>query len=406
MNKKEKNTKKVNKNKIMLTIVCIFVAIVLIIGVVLGVAFGVKNAKAALYYSGAYLTKEEASFFASYYKSILIGELRDEGVAVFDTESFWKKSYDGKITYGELLEKNTEQYLRQIVASSYLYDNLSSLSSLDKEKIETAVFQKFDFLAGKDKDVFNSMSEQYGFSYSDYEGIVEKLYKDKYIYSAVCGVNGENLRNYPEQCEKYFENYSHVKLLFIRTEDTFLLDENGNRVRDENNMDKLVELSEYDKAERQKTIGEIRAAIKAFEEDSSEKQMSPAMFNSYLATIDEGDPQKRNTGYYFSKYSAYSAEYSEALSEVVSKSLDMPQNSYSEVAFDKGVCFIYKYERVSGAYTDTSDGSCFEDFYKLAAEDFYYELMAEYMPKVETRDKFYELDLIKLPYTADFVPSI
>ena len=35
---------------------------------------------------------------------------------------------------------------------------------------------------------------------------------------------------YPDECDRYLNEYSRVKLLFIRTKDTYAIDENGNRI--------------------------------------------------------------------------------------------------------------------------------------------------------------------------------
>jgi hypothetical protein len=97
---------------------------------------------------------------------------------------------------------------------------------------------------------FNEIYAEHGFDFDDFKDAAELLYKEKAVKARIYGENGENMQSFPESCDEYFENYSHVKLLFIRTEDKFELDSKGNRVVDENGEDILVTIEDDDEFDK------------------------------------------------------------------------------------------------------------------------------------------------------------
>ena len=151
-------------------------------------------------------------------------------------------------------------------------------------------------------------------------------------------------------------------------------------------------------------IATVRASISAYNEDSDAPQMSPNYFNTLLYQYDEGDATKHNSGYYFSPYSSYSNEFASEYYEIVKKAIEMDKNSYAELDYDGGVCFIYKYVNEAGAYSDTSEGGFFEDFYYLVASSHFSEAVEEITPQVKVSDKYGSIDLFALKYNYDLIP--
>ncbi|MBO5878922.1 MAG: hypothetical protein J6Q68_00005, partial [Clostridia bacterium] len=405
----KKVKKELNKNKLVLTIVCIFVAIVLLMGIILGTAFGIKSVRSVVSYKGVALNSGEANYLASYYKYEYVCLLQDNKIPVYDDAEFWaEQSGDGEKTYGELLSEFVEYSITEFVVFNYIFDSSSSLSSEDKECINDATRAILDHKAGLDKDVFDSAAQKFGYDFSDFKSIVKKMYKYEIVRNSVLNANADSIQtlssSWEDFVEEYYENYSHVKLLFVRTEETFMLDDEGNRVRDENNVDMFVPLSDNQKAERQKMIAEIRAAISAFEQNTTDVQMSPAMFNSYLSESVDGDPSMNSDGYYFYEESKYTNEFAKEFGDIVEKSMEMKENSYAEVAFDGGVCFIYKYKRTDEAYTAAGEGGCFSDFILLAARALVASIVDDAMSEIKIKDSFYEIDFINLAQNYEFVP--
>jgi hypothetical protein len=250
---------------------------------------------------------------------------------------------------------------------------------------------------------FNELAKPHGFDYKSFCRAAVMLYKAQYLRSVLYGLNGENLKNFRDECEEYYSRYSHVKLLFIRTEDKFLLDDEGNRVRDEDNRDITVPLTDAERARRLENIATIRTMIANYNE-GKDPSMSPAMFDNYLKTVDEGDESMRNTGYYFCENAEYTKEFASKYSDIVLTAQSMEIGSYNEVATDFGVCFIYRYENTEGAYVDESPDGCFSDFYSDAADILFYELIEELVGEVTIKERMKNLKVCELPYNNLLVP--
>ena len=133
MKKKKNNNYKVqfnkaepksNRNVLIISFISVFVAIAVIIGVIFGAIAISKNSKAAFKYEGVTMSEELASFFVSYYKYEYLAMLKRSGVtAAEDTSAFWSTKCNSVNTYGEFLEYNTREYIKQIIVANYLFDN-------------------------------------------------------------------------------------------------------------------------------------------------------------------------------------------------------------------------------------------------------------------------------------------
>lgn len=397
---------KKRKNVFLITFICIFLALVLIFGAILGIMSAVRNSKAAVKYEGLTMSEETASFFVTYYKYRYMSILSSAGVVgVEDTRGFWNKIHEDEgVSYGELLQKSTEQYIRQIMVANYLYDNYARLTSDDRDIINTARGELLIYKADGNKDLFNSEVSKYGFDYSSLKDAITMLYKANVAKNIIYGADGSNLKNFPELANEYLTEYTHVKLLFIRTETTFVLDENGDRIIGDDGNDETRLLTEAEKTERQELISDIRGYIDA-RESGGDIQMGEEMFNYYLEKHDEGDKDMHADGYYFHKNSAFTSEFSEVFKNIVDKSYSMEIGSYDEVNVDFGVCFIYKYEPTANVYASTLAEVCFSDFYSDAAAVIFEKTLTELSTDVVLTEKFSKIDIIGLPYNYDYLPS-
>ena len=309
MSNSKDNAKKMSKNRLMLIILCIFVALVLIFGIVLVTIFAINSRRSYFSFGGVRIEEGEASFFSAYYKDRFLTDNAKNGAK--DTPEFWASKYDENATYGELLRSECERFIKEIAVKNYLFDRFCEFDVIDEVNVKKTVKEILEFKAEGSEEKFNEKFGECGFDFDDFESAAELLYKAEAVGERIYGVGGANMKNFPSECDKFFESYSHVKLLFIRTEDRFLLDSNGNRVPDENGDDTLVPLTEDEKAARQTLISEIRSAIKAFEDKTSDLRMTPEYFNLLLSNHGEGDPNMTSSGYYFSPISEYTLNFAE-----------------------------------------------------------------------------------------------
>ncbi len=403
-NEKAKKSKISKKSRILITFICIFLSIAVVLGAVFAIILGSKKKNAVVYYEGVTMNEGVASFFASYYKSKFLSALNNSGTPAYDTEEFWASTYQGDVTYGEYFEFYVKEYIADVIAANYLFNKYSSLKSSDRQAINNTIDEVLTYKAEDSKDVFNKETEGYGFDFADFKEATKMMYKSQKVRSVVFGENGEKLGAFPEECDQYFSNYSHVKLLFIRTEDKFLLDADGNRVPDELGNDSLVPLSDAEKAEKQRVIAEIRAAITAFNE-GGDLQMSPTLFDNYLEKHGNGDATMNSSGYYFYTQAEYTEEFYTAFPKIVETSMSMDKDSYAEVAVAFGVCFIYKYENADREYASSSASACFSDFYSDAADFLFAKSVEEIVTNVVFNDsKYSEIEFEKIAANSIFVP--
>lgn len=402
MKPKGKIKKSLDKKRLLIVLVSVFVGAVVLFGAVFGIIAAVRNARAAMKYRSTYLSAGVASYLASTYKTDFIKGL---GIEVTDTPDFWNSEYKDGISYADTLRQETERYIRNVVAGSYLFDRYATLTSYERAAIKNAAEERLDYLYNGDKNKFNSDTSMMGFDYSDFLDATEMLYKYGRARNAIYGDNGEVLTAaaYYRECDKYYKQYSHVKLLFIRTESEFVTDENGNRVT-ENGKDKTEPLNSFEKAERLGDIADIAAAIDALKSGEN-MQMTPLLFDTYLEKYSY-DIEFDRGGYYFAPDSEYTSLFInnpdgiDDYKEIALTALSMEEGEYEKVQYGDGICYIYKYEREAGAYAFGRYSDFFSDFYSLAADYLYFENLNAISEEVEIRDKFRAIDPVNLPYNT------
>ena len=408
MNKKSKKkvkTENVGRNTLVIFI-AVFLMLALVLGGTLGIITSVKNAKSVVSYEGITMNKQVASFFISRFKVEYISALRSSGVNASDTEAFWASRDDTGATYGSKFTTLAVQYLKEIVATAYLFDRYSGLKKEDKEIIRNTCRDVLEYQAAGNEDTFNGMAAAYGFDYDSFCDAVELLYKSSSSFSAIYGADGTGIYGDNASCEKYLAEYSHVQLIFVRTEQKLVKDDEGKSV--------AVDLTDAEKAEKQALIDTLTKAINAIS-TGADGQMTPAMFEIYLdGKYNDGDTSMNPTGYYLHEDAETTREFSEAFPEVVKAALEMKNGEFRKVSTTlvdddnligmAGVCFIYKYAPASGAYKTPSLETWFSDFYSDASEHIFVESVASLISDAETTERLAEIDILAVPKNTALVP--
>ena len=394
--------------------VAILVGAVLIFGIALGVIAAVRRATALVYYNGIALDEGVTNYLASTYKSKYLAylgsrtDLEELGVFPADSEDFWSEEVpdgSGKL-WADLLYENTVSYIKSLAVKAYLFDRASGLTSEDRENINSLTEQVLSYRAGGSRDEFNKKSADMGFDYSDFCTAQELIYKANRAGTATYGESGEVLSSdaYLSICNEYYNSaYSHVKILFIRTEDEFVVDEDGNRIEGDGG-DELRELTEKERAERQADIASIRAAIESLKNNGDE-QMSPEYFDTFLSKYGY-ITEYFTTGMYFSEKSSFTEEFGDesgGLAPIVYTALTMEVGEYSEVEWESGICFVYRYENSEFGFLSSSVEAFFTDFYADAAEYVFTKSVSELVQDVELGEGFDEIDLVALKYNWELV---
>ncbi len=378
-----------------------FVCAALIFGVVFGIIIAVDNASAIASYGGVNIDEETAKYLSSYHKYTYIAYLRSQKVEAYDDPEFWYSSNADGITYGRLLTEGARAFISDVLVSNYYFDKYSSLDSSAKAAIEAAV-EAVEGRFYSDGAALNEALAKRGLTRRGLERAAEMIYKTAYAQTMIYGDSGAKLMNadYFYECERYLAEYSRVKLLFIRTENTFELDENGKRLQDSGGY-KMRELSVTEKSERAALMEKIDAEIAGYK-SGADIQITEELFEGYIKKQGEGDPELDDEGYYFSKASAYTAAFASDVSEdIVRTALDIRIGDYAKVETEFAVCYLYRCEPATGAYLDTSETGFFADFYSDAADFLFVDTLDKIRGDVVFNDKLSDADIIGVGYDSD-----
>ena len=301
-----------------------------------------------------------------------------------------------------LFNESFEGYIRALVSSANVFLTYSSYTKADEASVVATTSDILKYYADNSEKEFNRVAEKYGFDYDDFCAAAELLYQSGKAKTVIYGDSGETLAYSAEECEKYFETYSHVSLLFIRTEEVFETDDEGNLVYGDDGDVLTREMTEEEKAERMAMIDKLTAAIES-KKTGGDYQITPQMFELYLEKSD-GDADMHDKGYYFNENASATQEFATEFPEIVSTALEMELYDYAKVDCSIGVCFIYKYDLTDGAYTD-SENVFFSDFYADAANYLYEDILGTFSPEIRVKDKFYETDYSAIPILSEYTIS-
>ena len=395
----------IDKKRALIIFVCIFLGAVILAGSITGIAIAIRNAGYLISDGGVGINEGVANYLVSYYKTSYMKFRSESGVmSVEDTTEFWSSviynDLNGqKYTYGDDLKNYITLSIRSLVASNKLFNTYSKLTAEDRQKINDGIAEILEYRAHGSIAQFNENTAIYGYDYKDFRDATELLYKAGVVETRICGVDGAGLKastdkDVTDYLSLYYARYSHVNLIFVRTEDTFELDAEGNRVRDENNNDKLRPLTDSEKAERQRRIEALDACLAGI----NSGEVAPERFFELMADYDEGDTTTHNTGYYFYSGSAYTKEFSEVFEDVVENAEFIYEGECAKVKVDFGVCYIYKYAAAENGYKNADEHGFFEDFYKLAAAEFFSDLVEERRELVKVKPKWDTVDVLSIPY--------
>ncbi len=407
--------KTVNTRKIIPIVICVILALILLLGIVLGTVSIVKEALAVVSYSGITMDGGVASYLKATYKVKFIEKLKRQlqgkDVNVTDTNYFWSLVADGyqDTTYGDLLERDVEKYVRSVAVGAYLFDRYSSLDAEAREWISTSTDAVLLREAQGSREKFNELASPMGFDWDDFEHATELIYKAEHAMGVIYGEGGSVLSyaGSESECNRYFSNYKRIRILYIRTQDKFVIDEEtGNRVT-ENGKDKTVALTDAEKAERRADIADIKASINAIAENTN-GQMSEEYFNSFYLNKDgsykyNDDPDRAASGYYFAPDSAYTASFAEYYPEAVNYALEMQPGDfdvapkYGEDGTLEAVLVLYCCENERAAYANSAYAEFFTDFYSDAAVYLFAQQLDKLTKEVNVKDGYRETKAYEIP---------
>ena len=395
------------RSRVVIIFVSVFLAALIIFGATLGIIAAVKHAGAVYTYNGTVMEKSVAAFFTSRFKVDYFAALRNEGIEPIDSEEFWESEYKDGVSYRDSFKSLLGNHLKEILVANYIFDNCSSLTSEDKEKIEKTVSEVVEYKADGSVDRFNEMAAEYGFDYNSFKEAVTMYYKASNAFIAMFGEDGTNILSDSTVCGSYLNEYTHVSLVIVRESTKLNASENGDNVF----------LSDEEKAKRAEYINSIHTALEAYKNDTDEK-MTTTAFENLLDDEENSATTWREIGYYFNENAEKTAEFAELFPDVVKKAYEMEMYSFAEVEMsliidmedggeyeEKIHVFMYKYPPTDGAYADEDASNYwFSDFSSDAAVYIYMKYLNEYRDGVENGGYYDKFDGEGIPVNIELVP--
>ncbi len=380
-------------------LIIIFLSAMALLGTVLGAISIAHNTKTYASYSGTIADRATYSYLLSYYKFNHMRALA--GVAgAEDSEEFWssKDAESGK-TQGELLAEGAKDYVRRVLISASLFDAAATAAQKKeaREAAKTATEEILTYRADGDEKAFDEMAAEFGYTYADLESIALLLYKAENAQRLYYGLSGETAATRLTECNLYLkENYSAVRLLFIRTETTFSIteDESGNKKieTDENGKAITRPLLPAEIEKREAAMQMLDAEI---ESDSFRKAILDGIMKEHYAAYPEGT----NTLYYFAEGTAYTESFKASVGEqIVAAARSLAIGKCQKVAYEGGYCYVYKSETAENAFLEESYESFFSDFYENVSIHLFSEDVAVFSDDVVFKDRAAEISVLSVPY--------
>ena len=375
-----------DKNKRLIIIfTAAFLGVVLLFGIIAATIGIVRNSRAYLSYRGEVIDGGVANYLVMMAKYDYLRTLISSGVEAYDDASFWQSENDEGITYAQALKEKCDSYVKRVLVGAYYFDNNAKLTKNDKTLIEESVASILNNF--QDRSEFDEVAKEYGFNLRDVKKSAELIYKYTIARSVIFGYDGEALKSgaFDDLLDEFYDGYTYVKLLFIRTEDKYVKDDAGK-------ID-LVELDEVERGLVQDKIDRIRYLISG----EGDEIISEETINYYISEF-SADEMNRTSGYYLSPTSQHTLNLYEAYPEVVMAALSAKEGSYTEIKTNYGVCFVYKAKLPVRGYIYPSNDVFFGDFYSQAASYIYYNELTEYSEDVKVKDAYLALDVVNAPY--------
>ncbi|GEM_PF-3208551 len=380
------------KNKVLWIAMALVLSLSVIFVSVFGIVYSSRKKNAFAIYGSA--TIGEAVYrYITYEMQTNIVNLYTQNVGVpFDSLSELSEYEDesGK-TYEEIYRDLIDARIRSLAVCAHLFDSYDY--TVDDDAIESALntFLTYKTEDGKEKTL-NAALADYGLSYDDLKTVATLLYKEQNIEKELYGENGEKLKNNQDTVSLLSSfvtaKYHGVKLLYIRTEDRFLVEEDGTV----DTSSDPVALTTSEIVDRQADIQTLDAAITG-------GTVTADALNTLIAKY-KNDGNVADA-YYYHPQADFTLEQYEGLPEVVTAALDVLPGETRKVSYDGGYCYVYGLSVPEDAYLTATNSACFSDFYALCADYLFTNAVEGLAPDVTFTEKCRDFDVFSLPYDSD-----
>ena len=365
-NKTRTGGKRKKTGKILITAVSILIVLLLIVGALL-VAF---SPKAVMEYGGVKVDAKMYSYWLSYFKKEIMAEYKINGSR--DTEDFWESEFKDGVSYGEYFGQMADERIKAKIVAANMYDSFGQdLPDYAVEDINTYLAELIDFVGEGSKKTLEDIAAEYGTDYEAIKRVAVCDYKAELLFNLTYGADGSYITD-EEKDAYYKDNFSRVKVIFIRT-------------KDEN-------LSQSELDEKNKMIEQLDLI--------SDESVNEARFDSLMGVYsDDNASAYYKNGFYLSHLSDYPVE------EVTAAALSMETGELKKIESDYGVHYILKLELDEKAYENEDNSDWFNSFNYDASLEIFDKAVKDKTGEVKVNEKEKcKVSFAKIKYNYEIKP--
>ena len=344
--------------------------------------------KVILSHKGDRMREGVFRFLYSYYRYRIPASDYYKAQGVKDTAAFWDRLRSNGETEGEYYGNIALRLIEETFAAAALYDSCATMTASQRTAIKEAeeAVLLYSYKGGGSKKSFNEKAAPMGFDWQDFCDGTLLLWKAEQARTALYGASGTGIGE--EEADRYLrENYYALKLIFVRTENTFVTDASGVPVVDDNGRYETRPLTEKERQEAETHLAAVRsglagglsdeAAFDALYLEHSDKTAGKGISETHYLTRTDADAT-----------SAYTAAFAADFPALVEAAGEMTEPLVTREVFVKGLgyFFLLPVGVTDGAYGDKTFSECFsEDFYDHASAALFTKRLSEEVGKIRIR---------------------
>ena len=319
-------------------------------------------------------------FLYATYKAQYLSKYSDAS----DTAAFWSARYSDGTTNAEHFDSLIRDNIRMYLVAVKLFDDTNlklsgaTLASID-EYIESTVTERFD----SNREAFESALASYGADSGDFRDFLISNEKMARLFDHWFGSGGVRQLTDDERASFYRRYY--VRFAQINVNNVYAyVEQDGVYVQDESGAYKTRELTESEKAEKDRVCAEIDAALDA-------GKTVEALYPEYSENTDYPG------GYYFSRESA--ADYD---AEIVDAAFALAVGETAKLQTAHGTFWIERLDLPEHGWTLTGSEDFFDGFDKAVKNSIFDALLISHFGEItENEDLISDVRADKLKPNRD-----
>jgi len=378
---------------------CLVLAVAIALALILPTAL---RGKVILSYKSDRMREGVFSFLYSYYRYRIPASDYYKSLGVKDTAAFWDRLRSNGETEGEYYGKIALRLVEETLVAAALYDSCATMTASQRTAVKEAeeAVLLYSYKGGGSKEAFNEKAAPMGFDWQDFCDGTLLLWKAEHARTALYGASGSGIGE--EDADRYLrENYYALKLIFVRTENTFVIDAaTGAPVVGDDGRYETRSLTEKEREEAEAHLAAVRAGL-------ADGLTDEAAFDAlYLEHSDNTAGKGISELHYLTRTgadatSAYTAAFAADFPALVEAAEEMTEPLVTREIFIKGLGYFFLLPTAvtDGAYHEKSLSECFsDDFFDHASAALFTQRLSEEVGKLRIRAQDF-IDALDFPNT-------